>query len=234
MITILTITLLLTMAIGPALFWLIFFYRKDKYATQPLSWIVKIFLLGALIIIPVAICESIAGILISEFAIVVIVAPIVEECGKYFVVTRYVYTTSEFNEPVDGIMYAVAAALGFATIENILYVFSIPLTELPTLFAVVIGRAVLSVPGHALDSSIWGYSLGIAKFGLPRDAPKIITGLAVAIVFHGLFNFLLMSFLGIALLLLIVIPFLWRLVRRNIRDALKKSRCQVKINTVMR
>ena len=234
MITILTITLLLTVAIGPALFWLIFFYRKDKYATQPLSWIVKIFLLGALITIPIAICESIAGILISEFAIAVIVAPIVEECGKYFVVTRYVYTTSEFNEPVDGIMYAVAAALGFATIENILYVFSIPLTELPTLFAVVIGRAVLSVPGHALDSSIWGYSLGIAKFGLPRDAPKIITGLAVAIVFHGLFNFLLMSFLGIALLLLIVIPYLWWLAQRNMRDALKKSRCHVKINTVMR
>jgi len=222
------------MAIGPALFWLIFFYRKDKYATQPLSWIVKIFLLGALIIIPVFICESIAGILISEFVLTVIVAPIVEECGKYFVVTRYVYTTSEFNEPVDGIMYAVAAALGFATIENILYVFSIPLTELPTLFGVVIGRAVLSVPGHALHSSNWGYSLGIAKFGLPRDAPKIITGLAVAIMFHGLFNFLLMSFLGIALLLLIVIPFQWRLVQRNLMDAFKKSRCQVKINIVMR
>ena len=234
MTTILTITLLLTMAIGPALFWLIFFYRKDKYATQPLSWIVKIFLLGALIIIPVFICESIAGILISEFAVAVIVAPIVEECGKYFVVTRYVYTTSEFNEPVDGIMYAVAAALGFATIENILYIFSIPLTELPTLFSVVVARAVLSVPGHALFSSIWGHSLGIAKFGLPRDAPKIITGLAVAIMFHGLFNFLLMSVLGIALLILIVIPFLWWLAQRNLRDALKKSRCPVKINTVIR
>jgi RsiW-degrading membrane proteinase PrsW (M82 family) len=234
MITILTTTLLLTVAIGPALFWLIFFYRKDKYATQPLSWIVKIFLLGALITIPIAICESIAGIVLSEFALFVIVAPVMEECGKYFVVTRYVYTTSEFNEPVDGIMYAVAAALGFATIENILYIFSIPLTELPTLFSVVFVRAVLSVPGHALFSSIWGYSLGIAKFGLPRDAPKILTGLAVAIVFHALFNFLLMNILGIALLLLIVIPYLWRLARRNIGDALKKSRCPVKINSVMR
>jgi RsiW-degrading membrane proteinase PrsW (M82 family) len=224
MTTILIITLLLTVAIGPALFWLIFFYRKDKYASEPLSWIVKIFLLGALITIPVVICESIAGILISEFALFVIVAPVMEECGKYFVVTRYVYTTSEFNEPVDGIMYAVAAALGFATIENTLYIFSIPLTELPTLFSVVFVRAVLSVPGHALFSAIWGYSLGIAKFGTLRDGPKIITGLAVAIVFHGLFNFLLMSFLGIALLLLIVIPYLWWLAQRNIRDALEKSR----------
>jgi protease PrsW len=224
MTTILIITFLLTVAIGPALFWLIFFYRRDKYASEPLSWIVKIFLLGALITIPVVICESIAGILISEFALFVIVAPVIEECGKYFVVTRYVYTTSEFNEPVDGIMYAVAAALGFATVENILYIFSIPLTELPTLFSVVFVRAVLSVPGHALFSSIWGHSLGIAKFGLPRDAPKIITALAVAIVFHGLFNFLLLSILGIALLLLIVIPYLWWLARRNIRAAVERSR----------
>jgi len=224
MITTLTTILLLTVAIGPALFWLIFFYRRDKYASEPLSWIVKIFLLGALITIPVVICESIAGILISEFALIVIVAPVIEECGKYFVVTRYVYTTSEFNEPVDGIMYAVAAALGFATIENIFYIFSIPLTELPSLFSVVFVRAVLSVPGHALFSSIWGHSLGIAKFGLLRDAPKIMTALSVAIVFHGLFNFLLMSILGIALLLLIVIPYLWWLAQRNIRDALEKSR----------
>jgi len=224
MITTLTTILLLTVAIGPALFWLIFFYRRDKYASEPLSWILKIFLLGALITIPVVICESIAGILISEFALFVIVAPVIEECGKYFVVTRYVYTTSEFNAPVDGIMYAVAAALGFATIENIFYIFSIPLTELPSLFSVVFVRAVLSVPGHALFSSIWGHSLGIAKFGLPRDAPKIMTALAVAIVFHGLFNFLLLSILGIALLLLIVIPYLWWLARRNIRDALEKSR----------
>lgn len=225
MSTLLIIALLLIVAIGPALFWLLYFYRKDKYEPEPLSWIVKIFLLGALITIPIAIGESIAGIFISEFAIFVIVSPVMEECGKYFVVKKYVYQSREFNEPVDGIIYAVAAALGFATIENILYIFSIPLSELSTLFWVVFLRAILSVPGHALFASITGYSLGVAKFENPRHAPIIIIiGLLGAILFHALFNYLLMDFVGIALLLLIVIPFLWWLVHRNIRDALENSR----------
>lgn len=225
MTTHLTIGLLLVVAIAPALFWLLYFYRKDKYEPEPLSWIVKIFLLGALIVIPIAIGEIIAGIFISEFAIFIFIAPVMEECGKYFVVKRYVYPTNEFNEPVDGIIYAVAAALGFATLENIFYVFSIHPTKLATLSWVVFFRAILSVPGHALFSSIWGYSLGVAKFGNPIDAPKIIiTGLAGAIVFHAIFNYFLIDSLGFALLLLFVIPFLWWLVQRNIKDSLGKSR----------
>ena len=224
MTTLLTIALLLTVAVGPALFWLLYFYHKDKYEPEPPSWIVKIFLLGALITIPIAIGENIAGIFISEFAIFVIVAPIMEECGKFFVLNKYVYQTREFNEPVDGIIYAVTAALGFAAVENILYIFSIPLTELSTLFFVIIARALLSVPGHALFTSIMGYSLGIAKFGNPQNAPIIIiTGLVGAIVFHALFNYFLRDSVGFALLLLIVIPFLWWLVQRNIKDALGKS-----------
>ena len=220
-----TSAILLTVAIGPALFWLVYFYRKDKYEPEPLSWIVKIFLLGALIVIPIGIGESIAGIFVSEFVVLVIVAPIIEECGKYFIVKRYVYQTHEFNEPVDGIIYAIAAALGFASLENISYVFSIPLTELATLSMLVFFRAILSVPGHALFSSMWGHSLGIVKFENPRNPSKIIIiGLAGAIVFHALFNYLLMDSLGLAILLLIVIPFSWWLLQRNIRVSLGKSR----------
>jgi len=223
--TTLSLTLLLTVAIGPALFWLLYFYHKDKYEPEPLSWIVKIFLLGALITIPIFIGEKIAGIFVSEFAIFVIVAPVMEECGKFFVVKKYVYQSSEFDEPVDGMIYAITAALGFATIENILYIFSIPLTELSTLFFVIIARALLSVPGHALFTSIMGYSLGIAKFGNPKHAPIIIiTGLVGAIAFHALFNYFLRDSVSFAILLLIVIPFLWWLVQRNIKDALAKSR----------
>ena len=225
MITLVTTAILLTLAIGPALFWLLFFYRKDKYEPEPLPWIIKIFLLGALIVIPIAIGESIAGIVVSEFVVFVIVAPIIEEYGKYFIVTRYVYQTDEFDEPVDGIIYAIAAALGFASLENIFYVFSVPLTELATLSTLVFFRAILSVPGHALFSSMWGHSLGIVKFENPRNPSKIIIiGLAGAIVFHALFNYLLMDSLGLAILLLIVIPFSWWLIQRNIRVSLGKSR----------
>jgi RsiW-degrading membrane proteinase PrsW (M82 family) len=62
MTTTFTLALLLIVAIGPALFWLLYFYQKDKYEPEPLSWIVKIFLLGALITIPIAVGESVAGI----------------------------------------------------------------------------------------------------------------------------------------------------------------------------
>ena len=225
MTTLFTTAILLTLAIGPALFWLLFFYRKDKYEPEPLPWIIKIFLLGTLIVIPIAIGESIAGIVVSEFVVFVIVAPIIEECGKFFIVKRYVYLTHEFDEPVDGIIYAIAAALGFASLENIFYVFSIPLTELATLSTVVFLRAILSVPGHALFSSMWGHSLGIVKFENPRNPSKIIIiGLAGAIVFHALFNYFLLDSLGFAILLLIVIPFSWWLIQRNIRVSLGKSR----------
>jgi RsiW-degrading membrane proteinase PrsW (M82 family) len=203
----------------------LYFYRKDKYEPEPLSWIVKIFLLGAFIVIPIAIGEGIFGIFVSKFVLFVIVAPIIEECGKYFIVKRYVYQTREFNEPVDGIIYAIAAALGFASLENIFYVFSVPLTELATLSTLVFFRAILSVPGHALFSSMWGHSLGIVKFENPRNPSKIIIiGLAGAIVFHALFNYLLMDSLGLAILLLIVIPFSWWLIQRNIRVSLGKSK----------
>jgi protease PrsW len=146
----------------------------------------------------------------SEFAVFVIVAPIIEECGKYYIVKRYVYQTDEFDEPVDRDIYAIAAALGFAFLKNIFYVFSIPLTELATLSTVVFLRAILSVPGHALFSSMWGHSLGIVKFGNPRN-PSIIViiGLAGAIMFHALFNYFLLDSLGFAILLVIVFPFLW-------------------------
>lgn len=222
--TISALILLLIVAVAPSLFWLRYFYKKDKYEPEPLSWIVKVFLLGALLTVPVLFIEIFASVFLSELAIAVVVAPITEECGKLFIVYRSVYQTREFNEPVDGIIYAVTAALGFAMVENIFYIFAIPLTELAVLFWAIFLRAVLSVPGHALFSSISGYSLGIAKFGNPQNAQRIIfTGLAGAIIFHALFNYLLIDFVWFALLVLLVIPFLWWLIHRNIRKAIDKS-----------
>jgi protease PrsW len=216
--------LLLTLAIGPAVFWMWYFYHKDRYEPEPLSWIMKIFLLGALISIPIAVSEGILRIFISEFALVVMVGPFIEECGKFFVVKKYIYQNREFNEPADGIVYAVAAALGFASVENIFYIMVIPLTDISTLFWVVFLRAILSVPGHALFSSITGYSMGLATFENSRYGQKIIfAGLAGAIACHALFNYLLTDSIGLAILLLVAIPFFWWFFQRNIRDALGKS-----------
>ena len=217
-------SLLLLLAIVPALFWLWYFYSRDKYEPEPLSWIVLIYFFGIVITIPVAITQGIIGLILPEILIAVLVAPVFEETAKYLVVRRTVYETREFNEPVDGIVYAAAAGLGFATLENVLYVFSALESSLALALQTGVVRAFISVPGHVLFSVMWGYALGRARFMPPGQRPAIIFGgLVLAMAAHGLFNLLLYDAIGFAVLILIVVPLLWLAVHRRIRDALAGS-----------
>ena len=217
-------SLLLLLAIVPALFWLWYFYSRDKYEPEPLSWIVLIYFFGIVITIPVAITQGIIGLILPEILIAVLVAPVFEETAKYLVVRRTVYETREFNEPVDGIVYAAAAGLGFATLENIIYVFSALESSFSLALQTGIVRAFISVPGHVLFSVMWGYALGRARFMPPGQRPAIISGgLVLAMAAHGLFNLLLYDALGFAVLILIVVPLLWLAVHRRINHALSES-----------
>jgi RsiW-degrading membrane proteinase PrsW (M82 family) len=123
---------------------------------------------------------------------------------------------------MDGIVYGVAAALGFATLENILYVFSAASSS----EALVIGatRALISVPGHALFAVPWGYAMGVAKFRPPEKRAGILcAGLAVGVAFHMVFNFLLGNLIGFALLIVVAVPFMWRYGGERIRRALRRE-----------
>ncbi|KUG15433.1 hypothetical protein ASZ90_014896 [hydrocarbon metagenome] len=217
-------SLLILLAIVPGLFWLWYFYSRDKYEPEPLSWIVLIYFFGIVITIPVAIMQGIIGLFLPEIMIAVLVAPVFEETAKYLVVRRTVYETREFNEPVDGIVYAAAAGLGFATLENVIYVFSALESSLVLALQTGVVRAFISVPGHVLFSVMWGYALGRARFMPPGQRPAIIFGgLVLAMAAHGLFNLLLYDALGFAVLILVVVPLLWLAVHRRIRDALAGS-----------
>ena len=153
---------LLVLAIAPAIFILWYVYRKDCYEPEPLRLVVQVFLLGGLSVIPAAVIEYPFpfGIITSS-----VVAPFVEEMIKFCVVFFFVYRLPEFDEPVDGIVYAAAAGLGFAAVENIFYV-------LEGGIAVGVLRAIASVPGHMIFSCIWGFALGTAKFR-PESARQI-------------------------------------------------------------
>jgi RsiW-degrading membrane proteinase PrsW (M82 family) len=215
---------LFLLAIAPAAFWLWYFYNKDRYEPEPLSWILFVYLLGIAVTIPVAIIEGAMGEFLPEFLIVVMVAPIVEEAGKYLVVRKTVYESGEFDEPVDGIIYAAAAGLGFATLENVIYVFSALETSLVLALQTGLIRAVISVPGHVLFSAMWGYSLGKARFLPAEKRPLVITvGLILAMAFHSLFNLLLFDAIGFAILVLVVVPLLWFAVQKRIDQALLSS-----------
>ena len=221
---------ILALALGPGVFWTWYFYRRDRLEPEPAALVIKIFFLGALVTLPVAFIEGLLGLFIaSPLVMGVIVAPIVEECGKFQVVRRFAYRNIEFDEPMDGIVYAASAALGLASLENVLYVFTAYITSPSLAVGTIIVRAIFSVPGHALFSSVWGYALGRAKFmAAERRGAVVIRGLILGMVLHGIFNLLLISAevvtYATAIFILVLIPGLWILVDRNIRSALRWQR----------
>lgn len=221
---------ILALALAPGIFWAWYFYRRDKYDPEPAALIVKIFLLGVLVTFPVAFVEGFFGLFIASPLIMgVVVAPVVEEYGKFAVVRRFAYRDTEFDEPMDGIVYAAAAALGLASLENVLYVFSAYLTSPALALSTIAVRAIFSVPGHALFSGVWGYALGRAKFAAPEQRSGIVLrGLVLGMVLHGIFNFLLFSAeivtYAMAVFILVLTPGLWILANRNIRQALDHGR----------
>ncbi len=198
---------LLLLAIAPAVFILLFIYSKDRYEPEPLHLVIGIFFLGCLSVIPAALLEAPFpdGTFTSS-----VVAPVVEESCKFLVVYLFIWRRREFSEPVDGFIYAAAASLGFAAVENIFYVLDGGL-------GVGILRAFLSVPGHVIFSCVWGAALGIAKFRPAKQQPGIILGgLLGAMLLHGIFNFSIdaLDIAGVLIILILVPAGAWWTCRR--------------------
>ena len=158
----------------------------------------------------------------SFFVSAVLLAPVIEETGKFLAVRSTVYKNKAFNEPMDGIVYASAVALGFASIENGFYLLRAVNVSKDMLSGVLLTRSLLSVPGHALFSSNWGFALGEHKFFGKRSA-SVIGGLLLAILLHGLFNYLCLVKYYSAIGLLILLAVMWHLINRKIKKALKES-----------
>jgi RsiW-degrading membrane proteinase PrsW (M82 family) len=225
---------ILSLSLAPGIFWLWFFYKKDTLETGPKTLVVRMFFLGMLSLIPAALAEyPLRGM---SFLQVVIAAPLIEECFKFLVVRSTIYRKSAFNEPMNGIIYAVAVALGFASSENALYIvtsylapqialgFSDPLFGLSFVWKLYLIRAFLTVPGHAIWSSMWGYSLGLAKLvETERRWLLVAKGLLFAVVLHSVFNYLVMNFIPGAVGMLILIPVMWKMVYHRIENALANS-----------
>jgi RsiW-degrading membrane proteinase PrsW (M82 family) len=191
----LNILIITLVALSPCIFWLWIIYKWDKYEPEPKSLIIRTFFLGFAIAIPVAIIEaimyprsltqnpvSIASTLYLAFA----VAGLTEELGKYLVVRRTIYSSRFFEEPSDGLVYSAAAALGFASLENIGYLFSFG-------WETILVRGLFSNVAHVLFSSLWGYPLALYKLGIIKARYIVRLGLLTAVVAHGAFDFLLLT-----------------------------------------
>jgi len=213
---------LLVIAIAPGIFLLWFFFHKDRYEPEPLRLLFLTFILGATSTVPAIVIEMASSSLISEpkvpilepfqlFLYLFTSVAVVEELCKLGAALP-AYFSKRFNEPMDGIVYCAASALGFATVENIMYV-------LRHGWLTAIVRAFLSVPGHAFFGATMGYYLGLARFYKGRRL--IAYAVLVPVILHTAYNFISSLGLGIISLFFagLLVFYMYRRVSRQIRVA---------------
>jgi len=199
----LPIIVLLGGAILPIAIIMLWVYSRDKLR-EPASVVLLTMLFGGLVTIPILIVEfplSLAfgvgldmqiNTIWQALAISFVVAALVEELFKFGVLRLYSARHSAFDEPFDGIVYGIAASLGFALIENIGYVL-ISMAEggFAGGVAVAIGRAIFAVPMHASCGVIMGACIGLSRFG--GGVKWSFFGILLAIAIHGTYDTFLFS-----------------------------------------
>ena len=185
----------LILAIAPGVAISAYIIFKDQYNREPRRHLIISFLLGMLSVMPALGLEISASQLISNFpaffkttagiainAYFFVALP--EEIWKFLMLLWYAYRKKEFDEPFDGIVYAVMVGMGFATVENISYVSQYGLMT-------GIMRMFLAVPAHASFAIIMGYFMGKARFSAKKEHYLLFFGVFWAIVFHGSYDFFL-------------------------------------------
>jgi len=124
------------------------------------------------------------------FVGIVIAAPIIEEFVKYLVVRFAVLKNSEFDEPLDVMLYMIISALGFAAIENLLLVFQNPLLAIDQVVSLAALRFVSATFLHALASGLLGYWLARSLAEPAKRFQFLARGFGLAIFFHASYNYL--------------------------------------------
>jgi protease PrsW len=186
--------LVLIVAILPGLaiaYWII---RQDKYEKEPWRLTIGSFVCGMLSTAPAVAIQLMLRpdgdpdapeTLLQSLVFCIFVVSLTEELSKFTFLRLYAYTSEEFNEPMDGIVYSVLISMGFATLENVFY----SLQGLP----VALARAVTAVPAHAAFGVVMGAFVGMGKFLPNRKGQMITVGIVLAVLFHGLYDFFLLQ-----------------------------------------
>lgn len=175
---------------APGIALLSYIYLKDRYEAEPIAMVSRIFLFGMLSVFPVIVLQRGLSLWLGTepFVFSFITTASVEEAAKWAIVAIAVFRHAEFDEPYDGIVYATAASLGFATMENLLYAFSEPYSWTNLLI-----RALLPVSGHALFGIVMGYYFGQGKFKPHERFRFLLYAFIFPMFYHGLFDFFLLT-----------------------------------------
>lgn len=181
----------------PSVFWLGYFYLQDRNEPEPKQLVGGVFILGACVAAPLANFVGdlipMAGADLDPLSVNrvlknVLLIGMVQEMAKYVVVRYTIYNHDELDEPMDGIVYMMAAGIGFATAQNYHHLASLG-------GSVVLSQAamntVINTLAHACFAGVLGYALGRAKFSkappLARGA-RLFLGLCAAAALNGMFT----------------------------------------------
>lgn len=185
---------LLSVALLPAGILLGYIYRMDTIEKEPAKLLLRLFLFGCLCAVPASILEGVGEALIDRFQgntlvyllldAFIVVAVAEEGCKFAFLCTAW--NNPAFDYRFDAIVYAVCVSLGFAALENLMYVFQYGL-------GTGLIRAFTSVPGHCFFGVYMGYWFGRAKharyYGLPGSGKYLALSFLVPVLLHGFYDF---------------------------------------------
>lgn len=218
---------LISLALAPTLIIIFYIYIRDKYEKEPWDLLFLGIVFGAVITAPIVLTEHFItsfmpnfGKIPEAFYLSFAVASFSEEGLKYIVLYFMAWRNKNFNEPYDGIVYAVFISLGFAGVENFLYVLNPQLGGVETALL----RTVISVPGHAIFGVSMGYSFAFARF-LPGHKNKfLVLAFLIPWIFHGIFDFLLILEISYGMVLFAAfLLFLWIYALRRIKGLVESS-----------
>lgn len=211
--------MLIVIALTPGIAIAVFIYLNDKHEPEPIKLLLLSFVYGAVslgvnlaIAIPLDRLAHINEKNLEEQAIhAFALVAFLEELSKFIFVRGILYRNKNFNEPLDGIVYAGMVGMGFASAENILYV-------VQGGGGTAIVRLLTAMPAHALFAVLMGYWLGKAKFRQYREGFYSLVALLVATLFHGIYDyFLFISFIpGIWLWSIVSLVIAFLLARKAI------------------
>ena len=193
----------------PSLTWLFFYLKKDDHP-EPKRVILKIFLWGALITLPVFFIQigltsllenSGLGQMTSSIIYWFLIISFSEELFKYLVVRLKAFNSSDMDEPLDIMLYMVVSALGFSALENVLYMFS-PLDQtsfndfISTALLISFIRFIGATFLHTLCSAVIGYAIAISLCDQKNRILEALSGIIMAVVLHGAYDFSIMTLEG--------------------------------------
>ena len=196
---------LFILALAPVVIIAVYIYFRDKYEKEPIRLLLFALLAGAVTVIPILALEkfldsftnSFPGLLSAAWKAFA-VAAFSEELFKYLALYLLIWRSREFNEKFDGIVYATFVSLGFAAVENVLYVSSGGV-------GTGLMRAITAVPAHAIFGITMGFYFGMARFYEKERTNLKGKALIYPIILHGIYDFIL--FTGIQWLTIVFVGF---------------------------